>query len=252
MTVHIQNLRGVPFSLKGVLFPVILAALLLWTWTASGKDAVPTIRWTEGNPGCTFSRGDDGKYRWAVWTDEVAVSLAVDSQELQKTRRRQERIFGVLLNVHYRGSGTLKVNPQKTTLEFVNHFHTVTNSLHPDYFSKEIQKKADDLADETEHQIQKHPEKKDEKESYLRDYANEVSELTRFLSTHSLREATLDPGNREVSGWIFFETKSKWIGDWKKQETFLLRFPFKNRVFEFPFTLPPSEGDLILRRRELH
>ena len=76
--------------------------------------------------------------------------------------------------------------------------------------------------------------------------------MTRFLSTHSLREATLNPGDPEVGGWIFFETKSKWIGDWKKQETFLLRFRFKNRVFEFPFTLPPSEGDLILRRRELH
>jgi hypothetical protein len=29
----------------------------------------------------------------------------------------------------------------------------------------------------------------------------------------------------------------------------VLRVPLGNRIVEFPFSLPPSEGDLILRRR---
>ena len=36
----------------------------------------------------------------------------------------------------------------------------------------------------------------------------------------------------------------------KKQEEFILRVPLAGKMFEFPFRLPPSEGELILRRRE--
>jgi hypothetical protein len=48
---------------------------------------------------------------------------------------------------------------------------------------------------------------------------------------------------------VLFSTKSKWTDDLQKQEEFVLRAPFENRIVEFPFSLPPSEGDLILRRR---
>jgi hypothetical protein len=48
---------------------------------------------------------------------------------------------------------------------------------------------------------------------------------------------------------VYFSASSKWIGGWKKQEEFILRIPVANRIIEFPFALPPSEGDLLLRRR---
>ncbi len=230
----------------------LLAALpLVSPAGAKEKSAkVPTIRWAEGNAGCTFTRGDDGKYRYALWTDDLGLTLAVDSQELEKSRRRHQRLFGVILTTRFRGSGTLYVNPEKVTLEFVDHFHVVKNAIDPDYFSKQMQRQADILTDETEHQIEKHPDKKQEKEVFLQDYLKEVAQLQEFLHANSLRPATLDASNPEASGWIFFSTTNKWVGGWKKQENFVLRFPFKNRIFEFPFTLPPEEGDLILRRRE--
>jgi len=64
-----------------------------------------------------------------------------------------------------------------------------------------------------------------------------------------LRAAKLDAGHPDVTGWVLFSTKSKWIGNLDKHEEFLLRVPLKGQVVEFPFLLPPSEGDLILRRR---
>jgi hypothetical protein len=112
-----------------------------------------------------------------------------------------------------------------------------------------LQNGAEALSDEMEHEIRKHPEKKEAQEALLQSHEKDVTELQEFLSAHSLRPAKLDPGNPEVGGWVFFSTRSKWIGDWKKREDFVLRIPFEDRVFEFPFSLPPSQGDLILRRR---
>ncbi len=73
--------------------------------------------------------------------------------------------------------------------------------------------------------------------------------MIEFLKTRTLRATTLNANHSEASGWILFSTKSKWIDGLRKQEEFLLRVPVGNRVIEFPFSLPPSEGDLILRRR---
>ena len=73
--------------------------------------------------------------------------------------------------------------------------------------------------------------------------------MIEFLNTRSLRAVTLDSGHPEVSGWVLFSTKSKWVDELRKQEEFVLRVPLEGRVVEFPFSLPPSEGDLILRRR---
>jgi hypothetical protein len=213
------------------------------------KPAVPTIRWTEGQPGCTFTRGDDGKYRYGLWTDDLGITLAVDSQELQKVRRRPEPMFGVSLTLRYRGTGALEVRNDNLSLEFVTHYHVMHSSLDPDDLSTRLQKGAEALSDEMEREIRKHPEKKAEQQVLLQSHEKDVTELQEFLSTHSLRPVRLDPGNPEVSGWVFFSTRSKWIGDWKRREDFVLRVPFANRAFEFPFSLPPSEGDLILRRR---
>src|SRR5580693_2113529 len=84
--------------------------------------ATLTLRWEEGASGCTFSRDDDGKYRYGFWTADFGIVLAVDSQELEKVRRRPQAMFAVLLNVHYRGQDSLEVSPVKITLEFVKHY----------------------------------------------------------------------------------------------------------------------------------
>src|SRR5258707_12777267 len=51
---------------------VLIAAtsLLPHSAFASGKNKnkIPAVRWVEGNPGCTFSRDDDGKYRYGIWS----------------------------------------------------------------------------------------------------------------------------------------------------------------------------------------
>ena len=73
--------------------------------------------------------------------------------------------------------------------------------------------------------------------------------MIEFLNTRSLRAVRLDTGHPEVTGWVLFNTRSKWISELQKQEEFALRVPLGGRVVEFPFWLPPSEGDLILRRR---
>jgi hypothetical protein len=48
---------------------------------------------------------------------------------------------------------------------------------------------------------------------------------------------------------VFFSTKSKWKGDWKSQENFVLRIPIEKEIFEFPFALPPAGEVPTLRQR---
>jgi hypothetical protein len=208
----------------------------------------PALRWEEGQPGCTFSRDDDGKYRYGFWTADFGIVLAVDSQELEKARRRGQAMFAVLLTMHYRGKDSVDVAPGKITLEFVKHYD-VHPALHPDSLATKQQSDADALAQETEREIRKHPEKKEEKETLLAARQKDAAEMIEFLRTRSLRAITLDTGHPETSGWVLFSSKSKWIDGLQKQEEFVLRVPFGNRIVEFPFSLPPSEGDLILRRR---
>ena len=214
------------------------------------KGAGPSnIRWAEGKPGCTFKRGEDGKYRYGLWSDDVGITLAVDSRELQRSRRRLHPFVAFQLTFHYKGPEVLEVRNDNLTLEFVTHFHVVYSTLDPEDFSARYQDDVDALIEENEHQIQKHPEKKQEIETILQAYQLELLEIQEFLGNHSLRHRILDRESPETKGWVLFNTKSKWIGDWKKREDFVLRIPIRNRTFEFPFTVPPVEGDLILRRR---
>ena len=37
---------------------------------------------------------------------------------------------------------------------------------------------------------------------------------------------------------------------WKSREDFILRLWMKDKVYEFPFSMPPTEGDVILRKRD--
>jgi hypothetical protein len=214
------------------------------------KTKIPAVRWDEATPGCTFSRGDDGKYRYGLWSGDVGVTLAIDSQELEKVHRRHEPFFSVLLNVRYRGPAALEFDSGMISLVFVKHFQTVQPALDPDEFAEKVQNDADELDHQTAREVEKHPEQKEAKEAYVRAFQKDSAELLEFVGKNSLRPAHLDPGNPEVSGWVLFSTSSKWIGGWKKQEEFILRVPIEGRMFEFPFRLPPKPGEVMLRKRE--
>lgn len=207
-------------------------------------------RWSEDKSGCTFSKGGDGKYRYGMWSGDVGVTLAVDAREAQIIRHRIEPIFAVLLTISYRGPNSLVESSEGITLQFMKHFKVVRAAIEADSYSQKVQADADALDDETKRAVMKHPEKKQALEARLQDYQKSVSEMIEFLGRDSLREVHLDPANPRASGWVFFDTNSKWLGSWKSQEEFLLRVPLDGRIFEFPFKLPPEEGELLLRRRE--
>src|SRR5207253_11425381 len=71
------------------------------------KTQPPVVRWAEGQPGCTFACGDDGKYRWGLWCKILGVTLAVDSQELQSIRHRIGHLLEVDLTYLSRRIGSL-------------------------------------------------------------------------------------------------------------------------------------------------
>jgi hypothetical protein len=243
------------FALR-VVFPAAIVLVLSTRTTSQAQPArteekasPPILRWTEGQPGCTFSRDHDGKYRYARWTTDYGIIVAVDAQELEKVRRRAEPFFSVLITVRFRGKGALAVNPGLMTLEFVRHFKVRQSSLDPESFAQKTQNDAQEIEHQTEREVEKHPERKAERERYVQAYQKDAAELLEFLSRHTLPAVELDAGHPEVSGWVLFGTKSKWIGDWKKPEEFLLRIPLDGAILEFPFALPAKRGDLILRQR---
>jgi hypothetical protein len=234
--------------------PAIAVTLLLYSTLslASPRDKAKllAVRWDEQTPGCTFSRDTDGKIRYGLWSGDVGITIAVDAQELEKVHRRHEPFFGVFLSLRYRGQEPVDFGTQNISLEFVKHFQVMQPALDPDGFSQKVQNDADLVNDEAAHAIAKHPEKKEEKETYVRAFLKDSAELQEFVGKNSLRATRLDPSNPEISGWVLFSTKSKWIGGWKKQEEFILRVPFSGKMYEFPFKLPPKPGEAILRKRE--
>jgi hypothetical protein len=229
----------------------LILALFPCAHAAPSKDKTPppTLRWAEGQAGCTFSRDDDGKYRYSLWTPDYGVILAVDSQELEKVHRRVEPFFSVELTIRYRGQGSLEFDAGKATIEFVRHYKVIQSSLDPESFAQKTQNDADEREHEAQREIEKHPERKEEREKFLQTYQKEISEFLDFVTKRTLTATTLDPSNPTASGWLMFSTQSKWIGSWKKPEEFVLRLPMPGRVLEFPFALPAEQGDLILRRR---
>jgi hypothetical protein len=220
-----------------------------WAAPSKGKLPPPTLRWAEGQSGCTFSRDTDGKYRYALWTADYGVILAVDSQELQLVHKRVERFFGLQLTVRYRGKSTLAVDPGQATLEFVKHFKLIQHALDAEDFAQKTQADADEVEHETQREIEKHPERKEEREKYVQEYEKEAAELVDFVTQHAFPAVQLDASRTQVDGWLLFSAKNKWIGEWKRPEEFVLRIPVGDRVLEFPFALPPQQGDLILRKR---
>jgi len=209
-----------------------------------------TVRWDEATPGCTFSTTDDGKYQYGLWSGDIGIVLSVDARELQFIRERIEPILGVLLRVRYRGQEGVGLDTDGITMQFMKHFKIILNAIDPEAYDQKIQADADALDDETRRVLAKHPEEKEKRDARLQQYQKSVSELIEFVGKNSLQSVRLDTGNAEASGWVFFNTKNKWIGSWKAQEEFVLRVPLEGKVFEFPFRLPPKPGELLLRKRE--
>lgn len=237
-------------AVRGLVLAMAGAFLLAhFSFASNKKEKIPAVRWAEGNPGCTFARGDDGKFRYGLWYGDVGVTAAVDAQELEKVHRRHEPFFAVLLNVRYRGQSSLDFAIENISLEFVKHFQVQQLALDPDDFTTKVQSDADTLNDQTARQVEKHPEEKEQKEAFVRAFLKDSAELEEFVGKNSLRPTKLSPGHEEANGWVLFSTKSKWIGKWKKQEDFILRVPVNGMVLEFPFRLPPKPGETILRKR---
>jgi hypothetical protein len=249
--------RGLPiFVLPFLAVPILASVSPLRAASGGDQDKdkrTPqplAVRWAEEQPGCTFSRGDDGKYRYGLWSGDAGITLAVDAREVQVIHHRNWPIFGVLLTIRYRGVDSLDATPDGITLQFMKHFKVVRSAIDADDYIQKIQSDADALDDETRRIVAKHPEEKQVREVRLQEYQKSVSELIEFLGKNSLRAGHLDRGNPEMSGWVFFSTDSKWLGGWKAQEEFVLRLPLDGKMFEFPFKLPPKAGELLLRKRE--
>lgn len=176
--------------------------------------------------------------------------LGVDRQELEKIPHRATPFLGVFLTFRYKGVRQFQVQQNRFALEFVKHHQVVKSSLDPDNLLQHLQENVDDLTDEIEHHdVRKHPEQKQKKETELQARLKDYTEMMDFVSTRALHATILDASNSSASGWVFFGIKDKWIGPWRKPEQFILRLPVENLIVEFPFSLPPQEGKVELRRR---
>ncbi|HKS73338.1 MAG TPA: hypothetical protein VJQ82_09080 [Terriglobales bacterium] len=244
-------MRKIPgFAPAGLVLLCLFASYSPYALAGKKKTGPPVVRWSESTPGCTFDRGQDGMYRWGLWTSDLGITLAVDSQELEKAKKRIQQPMLLLLTFKYRGAKSMDVSSRDMSLEFVRHSKVVITSLDPEDFSAHIQANTDQLEHQTERDLKKHPEQNNEKQAQVQNYLRDATEFQDFLNKNALHDTKLDAGNPETTGWVGFSTRNKWIGDWKKQEEFVLRIPLEDHVVEFPFKLPPEEGDLILRERQ--
>jgi hypothetical protein len=232
---------------------VLVCIALIFPISVSAKQKqIQAVRWREGDPQCTLQKSSDGLYHYALSYETESITLTIDPQELQKTRRTLKHVFRVLLTFRNSGTTPLLVGPENITLELVDHFHVRMSSLDPEDFSYRIQDDSDELIHQSERELKKHPERKELIEAKLKEHEKLVTEWLEYLSTQALSDVTLDTGRPEITGMVFFSTKTKWKGDWKSEENFVLRIGDSGDrvVFEFPFTLPPKgqeEPQLIER-----
>jgi hypothetical protein len=237
------------FSLH-ISVPLLACALLFpMQGHAKKKPAMATVRWTAGAPGCTFARGDDGRFRWTMSDKNLDVTLLVDSQELTKSSKHcpGRRLFAAYLSVNFKGTGNFEF-PADLRLQFLRHHEVLAGSLDPTDLQSSLQNDLDTLVFDTEREIKKHPAEKDEKTKFLQIYQKEGAEFIEFLTSQYLQPSTLNPGNPETHGWVLFGTSNKWIGPWKEHEDFVLEVLMKDRIYQFPFSLPPPPDELILRK----
>lgn|ERR1700690_438229 len=228
-----------------------LCALSLATLAhAKKKPPIPTVRWTAGAPGCSFERGTDGRLRWTMSDKDFDMTVLLDSQELAKSLHHGfYRVFAVYLAVTYKGALSLEF-PADLRLDYVRHHDVIEHLMEPTMLQNKLQNDLDSKVFETERQIKKHPELKEEKTARLRIDEKEGAEFIEFLTTQYLSSAILNSGNPETHGWVLFPTRNKWIGPWKEREDFMLAIYMKDRAWQFPFSLPPPPSELILRKPE--
>jgi len=233
------------------LLPLLLLFCLGVAPALAKEKPIPAVRWREGDPQCTLLKSSDGLYHYSLSYETERITLTIDTQELQKTRRTLKHVFRVLLSFRNNGTTPLQIGPDNISLELVDHFHVRMSSLDPDNFSYRIQDDSDELIHQSERELKKHPERKQVIEAKLKEHEKLVTEWLEYLSTQALQDVTLDTGRPEITGMVFFNTKTKWKGDWKQEENFVLRIPGDKVVFEFPFTLPPKGEEPELRERPI-
>ena len=230
-------------SSVGILF-------LLTQLAATADKTVPAIRWTAGDPCCTFRDAEDGRSYYGLVSGDFEVSLALDRQELEKIPHRATPMLGLFVSFRYKGVKKFEVQQNRFTLEYVKHSHVIKSSMDPDALLQHLQENVDDLTDQVERRdVKKHPELKGEKETELQQRLKDYTEMMDFISTRALRATTLDASNNSASGWVFFGIKDKWIGPWRKPEEFILRMPVESWMVEIPFELPPRGAKVEFRKR---
>jgi hypothetical protein len=230
---------------------LMLCLLLPAAWSVPRRDSahVTAVRWRQDCPECSFRKAEDGTYQYSLTYETLQVTLTLDPAELARTRRTLEHVFEVVLTFRNRGTLPVTVSPAPLDLELVDHHRVRLPSIDPDNFSARIQNDSDELVHQSERELRKHPERRQVVEDRLREHEKLVAQWLEHLSTRALRDTTLNSGRPEISGLVMFNTKTRWRGDWKEQENFVLRVPAGNVIFEFPFTLPPAGDAPALRPR---
>jgi hypothetical protein len=230
---------------------LLLYLLLSCAWAAPDKHSskAAAVRWTRDCPECAFQKAEDGTYKYSLSYETLQITLTLDPGELARTRRTLEHVFEVVLTFRNRGTVPIQVSPAPIDLELVDHHQVRLRSIDPDNFSARIQDDSDELVHLSERELKKHPERREVVENRLREHEKVVAQWLEHLSTNALRDTTLNTGQPEVTGLVLFNTKTRWKGDWKEQENFVLRIPTGKVVFEFPFTLPPPGDAPALRQR---
>lgn len=214
------------------------------------KKTMPAVRWTPGAPCCQFQRMENGQYRWRMNGDDLDVNLIMDSQVLPESQHRFYRVVALYISLTYSGGSKLEF-PADLRLECERHRKVIIPAMDPDDLAIRLQNDIDTMVFDTQRAVKKDPSKAEAKTARAREFQKEASEFIDFVSTKSLQPAILNPGNPEVHGWAFFRTdKNKWIGSWNHHEDFILRVVLKDKILEFPFSLPPPEEDFSLRKRE--
>ncbi|HLX85298.1 MAG TPA: hypothetical protein VKR59_15465 [Terriglobales bacterium] len=227
---------------------VAIISILSSVPLAAEKKQLPSVRWTAGAPGCTFERTDDGHDRWTMTERDLSVALVVDSQELAKSRHRFYHLLGAYVSATYTGQGKFEF-PADVRIDFVRHHDVLEAYIDPTELTTKLQNDVDTFVFDGERRIKKDPKIADEQTTRMREYQKAAAEFIEFVTTQGLDPNTvmLTPGNPEDHGWVFFETKNKWIGPWKEHEDFIISVWMKDKIWQFPISLP-VEGDLILRK----
>src|SRR3979409_1674139 len=125
---------------------IYLAVLVVLTATEAfaRQKQLPAVQWTAGAPGCTFERGDDGRYRWTMTGNDLTVTLLVDSQELTKSRRRFYHLLGMYVIVTYTGQDKFEF-PADVRIDFVRHHDVLEGFVDPTELSTKLQNDLDTL-----------------------------------------------------------------------------------------------------------